>query len=384
MLELIAEKWPGKKIIIFGTGTLAYYLLQNWDIPNEIIYYIDNRVKAQGATFFSKPVYGVEKLAQYDNNQERIIVAADAYYTEIAHQLSMLDLVKDMDYIQVNTAYFKKSGYVEITTAIGCTVSCKFCPQDEFIKRYLERSITKEMLLSMKDFERLLHKIPSQAIISFGGAVEPFKNRNCADMICKALSRGNMVTINTTLVGMTIEDYQEIISHENIHRLMEIRLHIPDSELFTNFYISSTYIDLLKQVLENPPHTNCIKVSCHGEKEHPNISHLIVSGKTEILHDRGGCVKEKVDLSMGQEKKTPIQCSNLSMNPQNFQCGYVLPDGNVIACSMDWNLQHIIGNLFECEWNQLFSSPEYLLLMDGFVKNEVKSLCRRCCYSNEI
>lgn len=78
------------------------------------------------------------------------------------------------------------------------------------ISRYFENDPTRNAQLKFEDFKKALEQVKEGAEISFCGMSEPFHNRECADMIVYACNQGYKIALLTTLVGMTMEDYQKI------------------------------------------------------------------------------------------------------------------------------------------------------------------------------
>ena len=61
---------------------------------------------------------------------------------------------------------------MQITTRIGCSIACDYCPQDKFIKAYKKRSHMLQM--SFDNFKSYLAKIPVAVDIWFAGMCEPW------------------------------------------------------------------------------------------------------------------------------------------------------------------------------------------------------------------
>jgi hypothetical protein len=46
---------------------------------------------------------------------------------------------------------------------------------------------------------------------------------------------------------------------------------------------------------------------------------------------------------------------------------------------MDYGMKHVLGNLRDCEYEDLFRSPEYGKVVEG-LRRESDTLCRSCAY----
>ena len=70
---------------------------------------------------------------------------------------------------------------IQITTKIGCSNACVYCPQDRFVAAYKERSSTLSM--SLETFAACIDKIPAGVGIIFAGMCEPWLNPACTKMV---------------------------------------------------------------------------------------------------------------------------------------------------------------------------------------------------------
>jgi adenine C2-methylase RlmN of 23S rRNA A2503 and tRNA A37 len=68
---------------------------------------------------------------------------------------------------------------LEITTKIGCSNMCSYCPQQKIIRAYND----KETIMSLETFKICLDKVPKDVVIVFSGFCEPFLNPICIKMI---------------------------------------------------------------------------------------------------------------------------------------------------------------------------------------------------------
>ena len=153
--------------------------------------------------------------------------------------------------------YTEKLHALEISLTIGCRLDCRYCPQKLLLNKYFADNKQRNSVLRLEDFKIALSKVQPNSTISFCGMSEPFHNRECADMIVYAYEKGYKISLLTTLVGMTKEDYEKI---KNV-RFDSFVLHIPDEEQNSKFNITADYLELLKLVNEN---ISIDYYSCHG------------------------------------------------------------------------------------------------------------------------
>ena len=128
---------------------------------------------------------------------------------------------------------------MEITTRVGCRVACKCCPQDVFVKAYATRSGIRVM--DFNTFKTCIDKLPSYVEIIFSGMSEPWLAPDCTKMIKYAHQQGRVITVLTTLVGLPIEDVDEI---ENIPFKYFV-VHLPSSDMYENVKVDEYYLSLI-------------------------------------------------------------------------------------------------------------------------------------------
>jgi len=252
---------------------------------------------------------------------------------------------------------------MEITTVIGCKVSCDYCPQKKFVAAYKKRSDIFRFALD--DFKKLLAKIPADVEIFFCGMSEPFLNPECAEMIAYTHRKGHKISIDTTLVGMTPKD---------VERLKEIPLqflaiHLPSDQGYENIIVDQQYFKLLNSVTGGGLDYAKLYLHYYGESLHKDIK---LDKAVKIpLYSRGGSIKIS-DLQLPQRAKGKIGCR------RNLRYNILLPNGDVILCSTDWEMKHILGNLHETDYEQLFTGDSFMNILAGLKNEKNDILCRFC------
>ena len=179
---------------------------------------------------------------------------------------------------------------IEVTTRVGCSNVCEYCPQSTLIKRYRERiGKDKDTMMSLDTFEQCISTMPTDIGLNFTGYVEPFLNPDCTDMIIHSFKKGHELLLNTTLMGMTIGDWDRMRS-EGVFFQHGVHVHLPSASYFemigakvpVKYYkekdgkeyteLTDDYYDTLNHVLHNPmPYWT--KFHCHGDL-HPLLKEL--------------------------------------------------------------------------------------------------------------
>lgn len=264
---------------------------------------------------------------------------------------------------------FLKLHGLEVTTTIGCRLNCSYCPQQKLIREYKRRT-DGTVMLSLESFRKCLEKVEIGSTINFCGMSEPFHNPECADMIVYANQKGYKIGLNTTLVGMTKEDFNKIKDIKFDHFI----LHIPDKENNSKFNISENYLELLKLVEKFIPVNY---YSCHGTV-HPLIEAYICRGKFSGIHvsDRAGNLE--IEGSCKDLKTGPIVCGSGSEENVGVWAPVLFPDGSLVLCCNDYGMEHILGNLFLQDWEEILNGNEMLKVVKGQRDESIPILCRKC------
>ena len=271
------------------------------------------------------------------------------------------------------------NGVVEVTTKVGCSLNCRFCPQKLFVERYLQKRPWEDtlpdhraMLMSLDDFKTCVDKLPPDKVIDFGGFGEPQQNPAFVDMVLYAHSRGHPLMLYSTLVGMTRESYERI---RDIPFKM-VQLHIPDSDGNSRFTLSEDYLELVHLVIRDAieGRFRINSYSCHGEV-HPAIADIVRESGLFIvseMHDRAGVVKD-ADVVHSSYKKGRIWCVHDGGRE------ILLPDGTVVVCCMDFGMRYALGNLLTQSYEEIMQG-EAMRDLRLRMKSEKYGdcICRHC------
>lgn len=232
---------------------------------------------------------------------------------------------------------------LEITTAVpkhGCPLRCAFCPQDK-----LESAYYGERTLSFSDYAKLLDKVPREVQITFAGFTEPFLNPECADMICHAHATGHKVSLFTTGVGMSLDDFERIKGLPFTGVQGGFVLHLPDSEGYFSHH-SDQYTKLLAVIKRESPRLSNFETMTMGTLS-SDLRELFPETIRRPMYSRAGNVKKtefiQISLNSVETKKDATTCGC----PERLYHSVLLPNGNVSLCCMDYGLEHILGNLFK-------------------------------------
>lgn len=269
---------------------------------------------------------------------------------------------------------------LELTTMIGCPLMCTFCPQKNLKQSYGKNTkyMTVDTLITVLD------KLPINTTIDFSGMAEPWANPDCTDMLEQTLARGFKVSIFSTLFGMKVEDATRIakLFEKYNSQIVTVCIHLPDAN---GNMLGWKYSEEWKQcflIIANSKAPNGVgAMTMDGSgKVHPDIAGFARVSYHAELHTRADSL-DVTQIGMQPVKVTPNHTSPLTCRSTPFfDRNVLLPNGDVVLCCMDYNLKHIIGNLLDQNYEDIFKNKALLDLIKtnetpGFSKC---SICKSC------
>lgn len=376
------KRADNKKIIIYGASVIARDVLREIckTVGREVWACCVTKKEVNRKEIEGVPVLQVDEIPPAIYKNALFVIAMKVSNQKEVHKIlkekditDYMDVPANLCIPDVNQQRIFIPG-MEITTKIGCSVNCRYCPQDVLCRTYSDRH--KDNLLSLDNFKICLNKMPEDILILFSGFVEPFLNPQCIDMIEYSVQQGHRTLLNTTLVGMSLED---------AHRLVElpmgmVTLHTPDKDGYATIPMTEEYFEVLDFLLEsrkgdNSPFldtANCQSVP------HPEIVKFInnrISFANLVLIDRAGNLSgSEVDENICHEGD--IICKrSVSLNRN-----VLLPDGTVVLCCMDFGLEHELGNLLYDSYEDIISGQMMKVIRQNMADGG-EVLCRRCSFA---
>ncbi|MEY4263448.1 MAG: hypothetical protein RL373_16 [Pseudomonadota bacterium] len=267
---------------------------------------------------------------------------------------------------------------MEITTMIGCPLMCTFCPQDNLRESY-GKGIK---YMQPMDLMTVLSKIPKNTRIDFSGMSEPWANPECTQMLEMVLFMGFKVAIYTTLYGM--EDPERVKKALESHpdQVEIVMFHLPDANgNMKGWKNSEEWLHALKTM------TN-LKVPCGIDAMTMDGSGFVAPELQSIVgrlpgwkgHTRADSLNvEQVagqSISVTPRNEFALTCASTPFYDRNV----LLPNGDLVLCCMDYDLKHIIGNLLDQTYEEIFKGKP---LLDLIAINEATdfnkcSICKSC------
>lgn len=373
-----------EKLFIYGAGFYGkdvYRALNNNGIKVDgFLVTKENTVK----TVFDLPVYPAEKMLH--EKIGIIIGLSDTYVEEVMEYLEKNGM--NMELVVNGGQYITDTGgredlrdskVLEVSTIMGCTVNCRFCPQDVILKRYYEKDRMRQRVMTVENFRVILRHTPKDCIIDFSGMTEPFNNPDCLEMIQMACDAKRKVYLFTTLAG---------VDEETVDKLLElpvyyVTLHVADKCGYAYIPTTETYYRNVEKTVnakkkDGSPFIDFINAQTDPDERVAEI----VRGKYEVMRsvqNRAGNVKTEGVQRRERliEPREKIKCCFCGDDLSN---SVVLPDGTLLICNMDYGMKHVLGNLYEEDYDTIRSKGELQKVLRAMKGEEgmEELLCRSC------
>lgn len=228
---------------------------------------------------------------------------------------------------------------VEFTLKVNNCLGCHFCPQDKLAAAYVSDKHT----LSMDDFKEMLSKVPKHVEISFSGFSETFLHPLAGEMIEYASERGYPIHLFTTLMGLN----QRHVEHLKRSHFAYIRLHVPDKKgLKIPTPIWLRQLDLFQTA------GHSFTSMTMGELEQDMF---------EAMTQRNIHVEYPQMLSRAGNLWTPETrpiTGPVTCYMQRWHMNVVLPNGDMVLCSMDYALKMPVGNLLTQNFTDIVAASD--------------------------
>ena len=253
---------------------------------------------------------------------------------------------------------------IDITTNVGCSVRCAFCPQDKLLPAYRDRGGPRQMTFAA--FREMLRKIPPDTALDFSGMAEPWLNPDCTEMLLHAHERGYEVAAFTTTIGMDEADVARIQSIP----FRRFVVHLPDTERYSKIEMSDAYLQILANIVGSGiPNREFMTMGTLPREVAAVIGRRIK--RTRMMSRAGNLTNVRAPERLAG----PIRCRSCG---DSLDHNMLLPNGDVILCCMDYGLRHVLGNLLVSDYRELFESESFKRVQAGLDDDSFDILCRYC------
>lgn len=269
---------------------------------------------------------------------------------------------------------------IEITTVLGCSVNCKYCPQNVLMNAYYKENRNRKKQMSTGDFKMLLRNTPDNCDIMFAGMAEPYLNPDCTEMLKLACEAGRNVSLYTTLEGTTEKDIDAMLGLP----LQFVELHVADERKYAHITETEQYYKNVERLINAKKMNGEPFVNDVGAQAVPTSKILeLCRGKYEVLtsvQDRAGNL-EGEELVTRDRELTDEQITCCFCGPA-FNNHVVLPDGTLLLCNMDYGMKHIIGNLLENTFDEIRAGEKMKAILEEVNgRQSMELLCRKCIFA---
>jgi hypothetical protein len=270
---------------------------------------------------------------------------------------------------------------LEITTNIaekGCVVDCAFCPQITLVEN--TKNYQGDRLLKLENFKKVIDKLPKDIRITFAGFTEPWLHSKATEMVEYAYAQGHPIAVFTTGVGMKPDD---------VYRLAKLKyaqgpnsglvLHLPDQERIAKHPVNNTYISVVKAFKEIAPTVDNFYTMCMSDQVHEKVREFFPQAHVPEFWSRAGNLLNEItikpDLIKVADRVKSIYHGEeqLTCNqPEDLYHNVLLPNGDVSLCCQDYSLKHIIGNLFDQEYDDILPKTNSCFDLCRYCENGIK------------
>ena len=274
-----------------------------------------------------------------------------------------------------------KKIYVEITNV--CNMNCSFCPKTK----------RKQEFMTVHNFSNIISKIkPYTDFVYLHVMGEPLLHPNIGEMLDVCQEYG--IQANMTTNGTLIEEKGDIILNKKALRQINYSLHsFPANTVeFTNEEYLKRIFDFIDKTDIEGRIINCLRLwnmesSLFSENETTFrlLKEKFSLSEIEIRQtDRNGIkLKDRVFLQQDKVFFWP----DINRKSQFFEGKCfglknhmgILVDGTVIPCCLDSCGDINLGNIFECEFDNIINSERTCKMKEGFSQNRrIEQLCTTC------
>lgn len=274
-----------------------------------------------------------------------------------------------------------KKIYIEITNV--CNMNCSFCPKTK----------RKPEFMTVNNFSNIISKIkPYTDFVYLHVMGEPLLHPNIGEILDVCQEYG--IQANMTTNGTLIEEKGDIILNKKALRQINYSLHsFPANTVeFTNEEYLKRIFDFIDKTDIEGRIINCLRLwnmesSLFSENETTFrlLKEKFSLSEIEIRQtDRNGIkLKDRVFLQQDKVFFWP----DINRKPQFFEGKCfglkshmgILVDGTVIPCCLDSCGDINLGNIFECDFDNIINSERACKMKNGFSQNRrIEQLCTTC------
>ena len=364
-----------EKVFIYGTGMYGRDICKTLKLHNiQVDGFIVSK-KRDLETLFDLPIFEAGEILPADIGIVMGVKTSSAVDVKTlleSYHFDMNDVVYEYDFSPISDEEVFR--FLDISTKIGCTINCRFCPQSSVLSSYFARTGKRNDMMSVDTFAQCIKKLPPEYVIYFSGYAEPFLNPHCIDMMKIACQAGREICLRTTLVGVTDEIVDQICEIP----IKLFKLHVADRRGYAQIPLTEEYYKNVEKIINAKRADGTPLVDeCNAQSEPDSRVMEICRGKLEIVTtmcDRAGQLEDD-ELYKHLPPAGPISCGYLGQTLSHT----LLPDGTVVLCCVDFGMKHVLGNLLEQSYEEIENGAEMRRVRKGMLEDDTMDiLCRKC------
>jgi hypothetical protein len=263
---------------------------------------------------------------------------------------------------------------LEISLAVGCPVSCSYCPQSVLLKAY-----KGPRCFTLATFKKAIEggHVPLTRNLTFMGHADPYLCKDATKIMRWALQeRCHMGSVSTILQFCSYEDIDAVADMRS--RLTDTVLHAPAADTrMKGLRIDADYVAKFKYAIEKWRNNPDFTISVFDREPHPAIHKIWKDSGIPIpcfgLHDRAGLLP---DLQ-GPYVKHGRHQGSIPICGKQF-CGSLLPNGDVSRCCNDYGLANVWGNLFDSTYYEIYHTQKFRDYIKALEDPNSECACRHC------
>jgi len=244
---------------------------------------------------------------------------------------------------------------LEFTLTVSPCLGCAVCPQSALAAAY-----TGDKAMTEAKFFHVMSALPNDVVCDFSGFSEPFLHKDAAHFM-RLAATNHETRLFSTLMGLS----EVMLYNLGETKFSYIRLHVPDGHA----------LKIPKEVWLRQ--FNLFRKTGHSFTAMA-MGPIEDDDFVKILADRGVGVEFPPMLSRAgnvtdlhsHNYSGPIRCA-----ADRWHNNVLLPNGDVVACCMDWSLTMPLGNLLREPYATIETRAN---VYERNNNPPADSICRKC------
>lgn len=273
---------------------------------------------------------------------------------------------------------------IQIQTRTGCNAKCVFCPNSLLADKIPSHAMEWELFTKIAD-EITRHPV---ARISPYLMNEPLMDRELGEKIRYLAERkqpGTVIKINSN-GALLDEEMGEQLIESGLDRI-NFSVHGIRKETYESQMVGMR----LERVLENIDRFLALREKKGSTRPRVRVTMVRTQAIEKELDEIMAYWKKRgVKVNVRPlENRAQKEIAAKSLNPKKwrpftfcnrlFEQAYVLSNGDVVLCCVDWERTTILGNLREQTLEEVWNSEQFMEIRRKYLRGDLDGLlCKRC------